>query len=92
MQVQEVGEAILVRARTRNQVSTDVEVAQRLAEEYDYEEEQAKIQQEVDAAMGRSMRRDEANEARRKRRGADRKCPSEELRDHRDSPNHSDFN
>ena len=34
MQVQEVGEAILVRARARNQVSTDAEVAQRMAEEY----------------------------------------------------------
>ena len=53
-----------------------------MAEEYDYEEEQAKIQQEADAAMARSMRRDEANEARQKRRGADRKCPSEELREH----------
>ena len=58
------------------------EAARRLAEEYDYEEEQAKIQQEADAAMARSMRREEANEARQKRRGADRKCPSEELREH----------
>ena len=82
IEVQEAGEAILVRARTRNQVSTDAEVAQRLAEEYEYEEEQAKIQQRADAAMGCSVLRDEANEARRQRQGVDRQCSSEELRDH----------
>ena len=42
MQVQEVGEAILVKARARNQVSSDAKIAQRMAEEFANEAEQEK--------------------------------------------------
>ena len=53
-----------------------------MAEEYAYEAEEAKAQQNADEAMARSMARKEVKEERQKRRGADRKFPSEELRDH----------
>ena len=82
IEVQERGEAILVRARARNQASSDTQLAQKMAEEYAYAVEEAKAQQDADEAMARSMVRTEVREERQKRRGADRKCPSEELKDH----------
>ena len=49
--MQEAGEAILVKARGRIQAATDAEVALKMAEEYDYEDEKAKAQEEADAAI-----------------------------------------
>ena len=82
IEVQERGEAILPRARARSQASSDAQVAQRMAEEYAYEAEEAKTQQDADEAMARSIIRKEIRELKQGRRGADRKCPSEELTDH----------
>ena len=80
--MQERGKAILVRARARNQASSDAQLAQKMAEEYAYEVEEAKAQQDADEAMARCMVRKEVREEMQKRRGVDRKCPSEELQDH----------
>ena len=84
IEVQERREATLVRARARNQASSssNAQLAQKMAEEYAYEAEEAKAQHDADEAMARSIARKEAGEERQKRRGADRKSPTEELNDH----------
>ena len=80
--MQEKAEAILVKARARNQTSLDAQLAQEMAEEYAQEAEEPKAQQNSDEAVARNLARKEAEEERQKQRGADRNSRGDGLDDH----------